>query len=368
MLSDDQMRMVLISTTPVPTGHERLVVAFRDGKDLFIPLDTDRPANAELLEAANVYVREMHRRHEYDVCSIVDHGVIGTSDRQRLEQHAQRPISVTTEVLHLVIEHESVADLDDEPPGFVAVIDGSERALAAVRVAVELAGWYGRPCRVVEVTAGVDDRDTPLAVELQLEGSPLDMRDVVAVSRADLEPTLFELMRQGQVLVASAFGVWAADGRLHSMLNGLVQHNAPAIIGVGPNVASDWEPDGTGPILVCVDSSEHAHRIVDELEPFVVPARARIVVAHIEAEDPPDTSIAQTIADEIHERYGLPVRAMSVADESAAAGIAILASRLESRLVITHSWHRPRAGEPTVTSTSLTSVAHAPCPVVVLSG
>ncbi len=367
MLTDEQMETVLISTSAAPTGHERLVIAFRDGDDLFIPLDSERPANADLLDAEQLYVREVHRQDNYEICSVAGHQQISAADRGRLEAHAHRPISETTEVLHVVIDHISLGAFDDEPPGFVAVIDGSERALGAVNPAIELSGWYGRPCGIVVVTGGEDDHDTELAVTLQLEDTGLDQSDVVSVPVADLDAFLFELMRQGQILVASAFGVWARDGRLPSRFSGLVQHNAPAIIGIGPNVMPDWKPDRDCPILVCVDASDHAHHMVDKLEPFLVPARARVVVAHIETADAADTTIAHEIADEIHHRFGMPVQAMSFKDESAAAGIAILASRIESQLVITHSWHRPQAGKPAVASTSLSSVAHAPCPVVILS-
>lgn len=382
MFTDDQMQTVLLSTSPAPTGHERLVIAFRHGTDVFVPLDRDRPANAELLDATRVYVREMHHQEQYDVCTVVEHGPIGDADRTRIEHHAHRPISDTTEVLHLVVEHDSVESLESEPPGFVAVVDGTDRSAGAIKVAVELAGWYGRPCRVVQVLAGSGDTETATAVEHQLDGTGLDTDDVISITATDLEVALFDLMRVGHVPVASAFGVWSGDGTLPSMFNGLVLHNAPALIGVGPNVVADWEPRGTGPILVCVDASDHAHHLVDELEPFVVPARAKVVVAHIapaagagdaEATEAPtaaarETGIAHLVADEIHARFGIPVQAMTVEDESAAAGIAILSSRLDSRLVITNSWHRPGPGGSPVRSTSLTSVAHAPCPVVILSG
>jgi nucleotide-binding universal stress UspA family protein len=366
MLSEEKMETVLISTSPEPTGHERLVVAFRDGDDLFIPLDSGRPANDELINAEQLYIREVHNQDQYGIYAVEDHAVISTSDRQRLERYAHRAISVTTEVLHVKGQHVSVGLLHNEPPGFVAVIDGSERALRAVSPAIELADWYGRPCTIVEVTGGDDDRDTDSAVALQLEGTKLDMSDVVSVAKTDLEAFLFELMRQGQVIVASAFGVWDFDGRLHGMLNGLVRHNAPAIVGIGPNVMPDWKPNDEGPIIVCADASDHAHHLVDRLDPFLVPSRARVVVAHVETEEPPDTSIATEIAHEINQRFGIPVEPKSFHEESAAAGIAILASRMESQLVITHSWHRPQPGEPVVSSTSLGSVAHAPCPVIIL--
>ncbi len=369
MLNEDQMETVLVSTSPDPTGHERLVVAFRNGEDLFIPVDSDRPANRELLDADRLYIREVHNQDHYGIYGVESHKPISAADRETLEAYAHQTISVSTEVIHVVGQHLSMARLYAEPPGFVAVIDGSERALQALGPTIELADWYGRPCTIVEVTAGDDDRDTDSAIALQLEGTKLDMHDVVSVTKNDLEARLFELMRQGQILVASAFGVWEADGRLYGMLNGLVRHNAPAIVGVGPNVMPDWSPSTDQPIIVCVDASEHAHHIADKLGPFLVPCRARVIVAHIETETPPDTTIAQAVADEIHRRFGIPVESRTIQEDeggSAAAAIAILASRMKSQLIITHSWHRPVLGEPPVSSTSLTSVAHAVCPVVIL--
>ena len=366
MLTEESMETVLISATPDPTGHERLVIAFRDGDDLFIPLDSGRPANQELLDAPQLYVRESNNPDQYGIYAVESHRPISAEDRQRLERYARRPISVTTEVLHVIGSHVALGKLHNEPPGFVAVIDGSERALRALAPTQKLADWYGRPCTVIEVTAGEDDQDTDAAIALQLEGTGLDARDVVSIAKRDLDSALFEWMRQGQIVVASAFGVWSIDGRLHGMLNGLVRHNAPAIIGVGPNVPTDWTPEVSHPIIVCVDASEHAHHVAEKLDPFLIPSRGRVVVAHFETETPANTTIAQEVADEINQRFGIPAEARSVTEESAAAGIAILAAREQSQLVITHSWHRPVEGEPSPSSTSLTSVAHAPCPVVIL--
>lgn len=366
MLTDKRMEIVLISSSPEPTGHERLVMAFRDGDDLFIPLDSGRAANQELLDAAQLYVRESDNQSHYGIYAVDNHQVIEDADRQRLEALTKRPLSVTTEVLHVTGSHVALGQLHTEPPGFVAVIDGSERALRALAPAQLLADWYGRPCTVIEVTAGEDDRDTDAAVMLQLQDTGLRNEDVVRIAKRDLDVALFEWMRQGQIVVASAFGVWTIDGRLHGMLNNLVRHNAPAIIGIGPNVASDWAPDDAGPIIVCVDASEHAHHVAAKLDPFLCPSRGRVIVAHFETEAPANTTIAQEVADEINQRFGIPTEARSVHEESAAAGIAIMAAREKSQLVITHSWHRPQEGEPSPSSTSLSSVAHVPCPVVIL--
>ena len=75
----------------------------------------------------------------------------------------------TTEVLLVSRTHVALGQLHNELPGFVAIIDGSERALQALALAQALAGWSGRPCTVIEVTAGEDDQDTDRAVVLQLE-------------------------------------------------------------------------------------------------------------------------------------------------------------------------------------------------------
>jgi len=123
---------------------------------------------------------------------------------------------------------------------------------------------------------------------------------------------------------------------------------------------------GSSPIVVCVDASEHAHHVVEKLDPFLCPSRGRVIVAHFETETPANTTIAQKVADGINQRFGIPTEARSIPEESAAAGIAILAAREQSQLVITHSWHRPVKGEPSPSSTSLSSVAHVPCPVVIL--
>lgn len=366
MLIEEHMQTVLISATPEPTGHERLVMAFREGDDLYIPLDETRPGNSDLFQASQIYVRESDRPDEYAIYEVAGHQPLASADRERLERNVHNPISVSTEVLHIRGVHVAFGALHREPPGFIALLDGSEGALRSLAPARALADWYGRVCTVIEVTADGDDQDTDSAVSMQLEDSDFGPHDIAVVAKRDLDAALFEWMRQGQIVVASATGVAEFDGRLHGTLNRLVQRNAPAIIGIGPNVAADWTPNQHGPIIVCVDATEHAHHVVDKLEPFLCPSRGSVVVAHFETESPADNMVASTVADAINRHFGIPTRALSAHDDSAAAGIAILASREQAQLVITHSWHRPAPGVPTPSSTSLSAVAHAPCPVVIL--
>jgi len=367
MLTSEKIQTVLISTEPTPTGTERIVVAFREGEDLYIPLDKGRAANQDLLNCEQLYIRETDSLDEYAIYAVKDHRIISTADRQRFEACVRKPISVTTEVLHVTGTHVSVGMQHKEPEGFVAVIDGSERARRALGPAIAIAGWYGRRVQVCAVTAGEDDRDTTSAIQLQIEGTGLDERDVTFVSKSDLEGRLFDWMRQGHILVASAFGVWAADGRLHSMVNGLVRHNAPAIVGVGPKVPADWKPRNDQPVVIFVDASEHAHDIVDRLDPLLSPPRGPLMVVHVTTEDPPDVKVANDVATEINKRWGLPVEAKNVQGRSAAEAIATIASTVDAQLAVVTSWHRPQAGAPRVASTSVASVAHAPCPVMILS-
>ena len=261
--------------------------------------------------------------------------------------------------------HAAIGRLHRQAQGFVAVVDGSERALSVLGPALALADWYNRPISVCAVTAGPDDFETATAVGLQLEGTRLSDRDVTMIDKRDVEARLFDLMRQGQILVASAFGVWAADGRLHGMLNGMVRHNAPAIIGVGPNVSDRWRPSGAHPIVVAVDASDHAHYVVDTMGPLI--GRNPVVVAHITTEDPPDTAIARSIAAEIRDRHGVLATDEVLSGDRASRALVDFVASVDAQLLVTHSWHRPAAGRPDAASVSVTSVAEASCPVVILS-
>lgn len=357
---------VLLSAVRHRTGRERIVLAFRTSEDMYIPLDGGRKANQELLNASQLFVRQTDDHDQCEIYQVRGHWPISRADREHLDAHVYLPIGETTDVLHLTGPQGADAELRSAPDGFVVVIDGSERAASAISAALTLADWYGRPCTVVAVTAGSDDLDTRHGVACQLDGTGLSPDDVIFVSKQDLDAVLFDMMSQRHIVVAPAFGVWALDGRLHGMVNGLVRHNAPAIVGIGPNVAHDWKPSVDQPLLVCVDDSEHAHHIVAKLEAFLRPPRGRVLVAHIAASDDLVPHIAQQVADEIHDRYGVPAEARTIVDASTSAAIAILAARTKSQLVITHSWHRPQSGSPARCSTSLTAVAHAPCPVAVL--
>jgi|GEM_PF-4643441 len=367
MLATDQLETVLISTEPSPTGHERIVVAFRDGDDLYIPLDSERPANDDVLRCEYLYVRQAGADEEYTIFAVEDHHALGLEDRKRLEQFAHKPISVTTEVLHLSGTQTTVERLQPEPAGFVVVIDGSERAGRALRPAQAIAEWYGRPLVVCAVTGGADASDSRAGIRLQIEGTGLEEQDLTFVKRADLDRHLFDWMHQDQIVVASAFGVWAADGRIHGMVNRLVRDNAPAIIGIGPNVPSDWAPRSDQPLVLFVDASEHAHDIVEGIDKLLDPPRAPLMVAHVTTEDPPNRTVAKKVATEIHRRFGMPVQAKTVQGCTASEAIATVASTVDAQMVVLTSWHRPSAGTPTVASTSVSAVAHAECPVVILT-
>lgn len=367
-LASEVMSPVLISTVPQATGHERMVAAFRDGDDLFIPLDSERAANHELLDADRLYVRTIPGDDIYVIYEVADHRQATPLDRARLESLVDSPISETTEILHVTGTNTTARRIPASPPGFIALIDGSERALRALAPARALASWYGRPLTVQAVTAGPDDLDTINGVTLQLEDQLRD-DDVHYVQKSELDRQLFELMDQGHVLVASAFGVWARDGRLHGALRGLVAHDAPAVIGVGPNVPADWEPTITRPIVVCVDNSDHAHELVERLDPFVTPPRARLIVVHVadSATGPGASTTAGQVAAALNQRCGVPVIATVVDGTTPASALVEFATSVDAQLLVMNSWHHPEPGEPVEARTSTTSVASAPCPVVILS-
>lgn len=266
-----------------------------------------------------------------------------------------------------MLRTEAEAPLSGEAAGFVALLDGSDRAMRALTPAREIARWYRRPLTICAVTGGDDDRDTRSAVTLQLLGAEADIADVAFVAKVDLRRRLFESMRRGHILVASAFGTWAADGRLQGAVTRLVSHNAPAVIGVGPNVRPNWKPASDQPLVVFVDASDHALDVVDRIDPLLTAHRCPLVVVHITAESRSDSDISAQVAEQLSRRSGLPVEAKSIVGRAVADAISTISSTLDAQMAIVTSWHRPRSNQRTVASTSVRSIAQATCPVMVLS-
>lgn len=365
MLTTEQIETVLVSPESDPTGHERIVVAFRSGDDLFVPLDIERPANADLLDHGRLYVRRTDSVDTYIVYDVVGHSEISLPDRRRLEAEVHKPISATTEVLHLVGSQHLIEQDEAVVPGYVVVADASERSQCALAPAAQLAGWYRKPLTVVAVAD--DPENVRQSLGKAFSEASVSESAVSYLARADLDVCLLDLMRQGHIVIAAAFGVWTHDGYLHGLLNGLVRHNAPAVIGIGPNVNPDWAPTSQRPILICVDSSEHADDFVGRIGPWITQQQSKVLVVHVTTEVPPDKSVALNIAGRLHQRYGLPVEAKHVRGTNTAETIGTIASTVNAQLIVVNSWHRPPAEGSSVASTSLTSVAHATCPVVILS-
>ncbi len=67
------------------------------------------------------------------------------------------------------------------------------------------------------------------------------------------------------------------------------------------------------------------------------------------------------------DRFDVPVESAAIAGADVGETIAGLARREQASLIITRSWHRWSSRQPSSASNSLSIVAQAPCPVLIVN-
>ena len=340
---------------------DRLVAVFEEPEGFAVPLDAERPINQQLFEADEIV---LVRDDQTVLCRVAGHEPAGHELIRRLSVRVGCHISDATEVLHLVPEVERV------DPFLVVAVDAGERAGAALGVASELGAWFGYDVRHAAVV-DPHDAETREAVQHRLEADGVDDPEWVAADR--IVDWATAVAATGGLIVGAAHGHWSEASLVHGLVPGLIAHDCASIVAVGPRVPPDWSPTASDPVLVAVDASEHAEKVVEELQPLLHPPRARLLVVHVagtedEAESHHD--VAERIARDINERWGVPVRSRVVTDSGfdRARAIADVAADEHAQLIVTHSWHRSVAGRPQTASLSGELVAHAACPVIIFRG
>lgn len=349
---------VPVVITPLADGAvDRLVAAFPERDGFAVPLDADRPANRPLLEAAEFVIIE---GDDATVYRSRGHEPAGAATVRELSHRVGRAISGDTEVLHVTPEDA------DGPPYLMAMTDGSCRARSGLVVAEALGAWLGLDVEV-GATADADGSNVLEAILRQLDDFRLPPPEWISPER--LGGWIDAVAHSGGVLVASAFGSWDAPSNLQRLTSTMIGAGLPAVVGVGPRVDENWRPRHVDPIIIAVDGEGRAEDVVDALGWVLMPARASVSVVHAGPAPDVDGLAARRVAQVINRRWGLPVRSetVTVAGGDPVEAIVHHAEAVHAQCIVTHSWHRPIEGRPTVASRSAEIVAGAPCPVVVLS-
>lgn len=261
----------------------------------------------------------------------------------------------------------------------IAVVDGTDRAAEALDPAIALAVQQGRDLTVMGViplsrTAAAPGAAVKIHAQLKARGCDDVPLHLVHPSQAESE--LLCAARSGAVIVVSAFGTWKPASRLFDLLGRLAVADAPAIVGVGPEVAHQWSSSHRGPVVMCVDETETAEATRERLRHFLSAETTEIVLLHVverpgESRPPVARALAADrwteTAAQIEERWGISTSAATITSANVTEAISAYAASIGASLLVMASHHRPEPGHPIVASTSMAVVAYAPCPVGILN-
>ena len=150
------------------------------------------------------------------------------------------------------------------------------------------------------------------------------------------------------------------------LIDSLLMAGVDRVIGVGPNVAAD-HTIAARPVLVAMDSVVRTEPLIDAVVAFTTAATSRVVVAQV---IPPTESHAGfTIGREsakFADHIDPQVDAVVVSGTDVGATIAETARQVDAGLIIARSWHMRQPTAASAASHSLSIVAEAPCPVLIV--
>lgn len=247
----------------------------------------------------------------------------------------------------------------------IVCLDGSSRSADALAPALALAERRGEGIAVVALHGDADIRNQ---LEQQMEAVDLDPTSVTAVnSKAEMIALLQNETAQGGTPVLSAFGRWGTTGRLSGIMGELVRSDVSRVLAIGPQ-ATSLAPKLDGCIVVSSDGVYSVDPLMEATSAFVDDATPKILVAHVRPPDEPGMSFStERDTAKFKDRFDVPVESAAIAGADVGETIAGLARREQASLIITRSWHRWSSRQPSSASNSLSIVAQAPCPVLIVN-
>jgi len=238
--------------------------------------------------------------------------------------------------------------------------DGSDRSWRCLDTTLVATS----PESIVVVTFGGSDR---LEIESQLCAGGIRAARVVGVrSRAVLIEALLAEADAGATPVLPAFG---DDGpsRLAGILGELIRADAPQALAVGPQAEGMLD----GPIIVAVDDPTHVEPLLQAAASVVADTTPAVVVVRRAPSFEERRDWRRTLRrwDELtaHCSRAVPVETFDVHSSGSAPGVGALARGTRAALVVARSWHRRSSLRPIAACRSLSLVAEAPCPVLIVN-
>lgn len=236
--------------------------------------------------------------------------------------------------------------------------DHSWRCLDATLVATS-------PESVAVVALGGPDRTT--RIQNQLHSAGIDEARVVGVrTRGAMTDALLAETIAGATPVLPAFG---NDGpsALAGILGELIRADAPQALAVGPR--ADGFPDG--PVVVAVDDPTHVRPLLQAASVVVGDATPAVVIARCapSLDEPEEWQHAMRIWGDstAHCRRPVPIETFDVPAAASGATVSALARGTRAAMVVARSWHRRSSLRPISACRSLSLVAEAPCPVLIVN-
>ena len=225
---------------------------------------------------------------------------------------------------------------------------------------VTLSPELGRTCDAVDLvvcaeTTAQRELATSIANELAARSHALStVRQLGAEQAGDID-VIHCCAQAGAIPIVTA-----------PMLHDVLRSGVEQVVAIGPYV----EPDhviANKPLLVAMDSVVRTEPLIEAVAAFATADTPRVIVTQVIA--PSATSAGFTIGRESAKfaaHINAHVDAVVVSGDGVGVGIAQTALLEDAGLVIARSWHLRQADHTATVSTSVSIVAEAPCPVLIV--
>ena len=246
----------------------------------------------------------------------------------------------------------------------VVCLDGSQRAARALGPAIALANQCGERVRVLAIDTFEATHARLMTQLAQVGLTPAALTTVASAD--DMLAVLIDEADRGATPVLAAFGDRENDDRLGGLLGQLIRADVPRMLAVGPRVVPTEAANRC--LVVSADGVCSVDPLIQAAGIYVTDATEKIVVVHV---DPPHESSPSFSnnrnAAKFAAQFAVPVEAAAIAGLDISKTVADLARTEGASLILARSWHRFNANHPPAASSSLSIVAEAACPVLIVN-
>lgn len=247
-------------------------------------------------------------------------------------------------------------------------LDGSDESLLALGPAGVLARFLDSTAVVVGFDDGTSGHDFATQLEQQLGALGDVPRELVIRPLATgVAPSLLALLaeRPGSLLCIPTKDRQTDDGAHDQVVPEILRHATAPVLLVGPAV-QDHRFRGHGPLLTCVDDTDHSRAILPVVEAFGIVFPYDVEVVHVGTAERAEAT-ASEIAGVLNRQVGARGLAGDGADSQAvAAAISAAADDSRAALIAMATHAMPADTDAALDSVTAGVVAQAACPVLVM--